>query len=198
MSQAAKVSPAAVQTTGDGVIVFGRDNTGKAHASWFDEAEAAPARMAAAQMGYFALSVAGDGLVALSASLPPGRLFASGRAFVPFVKGGIFDQLAAHLPAGTKVPALRLVASDGAVEGKKEIKVGPTERYELPKDWNDIRPGTLVLATEGREWGWFECVVLAAKDNDIFELKWRDYPNFPSFYRDRRTLGLIFPQSKAQ
>lgn len=180
------------------MIVFGRDTTGKAHASWFDEPEAAPARLAAAQMGYFALSVAGDGLLAISASLPPGRLFASGRAFVPFVKGDVFDQLAGHLPEGTKVPALRLVASSEATESKNEIKVGPTERYELPKDWNDIRPGTLVLATEGREWGWFECVVLDAKENDIFELKWRDFTDLPSFYRDRRTLALIYPQSKAQ
>ena len=201
MNTTAKNLVAATSMLDGGLIVFGRDEAGKAHASWFDEANAGPARAAAAEMGFFALQVIGDGLSAISATLPAGRLFASGRAFVPFVKGALLDQLVEHLPEGTVIPAptLRLVASGGTSEAAAgDAKRTGGEKYDLPTDWTGIKAGTLVLATEGHGEGWFECVVLDAKPQDVFQVKWRDFPDFAPFYRHRSALALIYPHSKVQ
>src|SRR4051794_40774982 len=74
-----KLDPAAIA-----VIVFGRDEAGKAHASWFDQSEAALAEKAADFMNLRVLRVQTDEHRVLAAQLPHGRVFASGRAFVPF------------------------------------------------------------------------------------------------------------------
>ncbi len=49
-------------------------------------------------MGMSAVQVATDELRGLAGQLPHGRVFSSGRAFVPFVKGSLYDQLATHAP----------------------------------------------------------------------------------------------------
>src|SRR4051812_20984121 len=61
------------------IIVFGRDEAGKAHASWFDQSEAALAEKAADLMGLRVLRVQTDEHRVLAAQLPHGRVFASGR-----------------------------------------------------------------------------------------------------------------------
>ncbi|MBB3952805.1 hypothetical protein [Aureimonas jatrophae] len=87
------------------IVVLGRDERSKPHASWFGEADVRAARHAAQLMGMRSLGVAGgdEALAALAARLPSGRLFESGRAFVPFVKGELYDQLVAYLPAEAEV-----------------------------------------------------------------------------------------------
>ena len=89
-----KPSPAALA-----VIVLGRDDAGKAHAAWFDQSEAALAEKAADFMNMRVLRVRTDEHRALAAQLPHGRVFASGRAFVPFVKASLFIALQAAAQA---------------------------------------------------------------------------------------------------
>jgi hypothetical protein len=71
------------------LIVFGRDNGGKPHASRFDASEAELAEKAAGLMGMQVLRPETGEQRALAAKLPKGRVFASGRAFVPFVKAAV-------------------------------------------------------------------------------------------------------------
>lgn len=77
------------------VIVLGRDDAGKPHASAFGEAERIQAKRAARKMGMALITVdpANADLITLAVGLPIGKVFASGKAFVPFVKGSTFDQL---------------------------------------------------------------------------------------------------------
>ena len=75
------------------LVLFGRDQAGKPHASWFDAASVDLAAKAAGLMSMRAVPVETDELREVAASLPRGRLFSSGRAFTPFVKGKLYERL---------------------------------------------------------------------------------------------------------
>ena len=75
------------------LVVFGRDQAGKPHASWFDQASAELATKAAALMNMRAVQVETDELRELIGTLPRGRVFSSGRAFTPFISGKLYNRL---------------------------------------------------------------------------------------------------------
>jgi hypothetical protein len=75
------------------LIVFGLDETRRPHASTFPAHEAELAEKAAGLMGMAALRLATDAQKALAAKLPKGRVFASGRAFVPFVRAELYEAI---------------------------------------------------------------------------------------------------------
>ena len=91
------MSTKAIQAAPDAraVVVFGRDNSSKPHASCFDDADAEQAEKAAGLMGMHVLRLETAEARQLATKLPQGRVFASGRAFVPFVKAGMYASLAA-------------------------------------------------------------------------------------------------------
>jgi hypothetical protein len=62
----------------------------------------------------------------------------------------------------------------------------------LPRTWGEIGPGHLVIAQESLEYGWWEAIVLARKD-DAFTLRYRDYPQLPKFVRHRSGIALMNP-----
>ena len=75
------------------LVLFGRDQAGKPHASWFDAPSAELATKAAGLMSMRAVPVESDELRELVTGLPRGRVFSSGRAFTPFVKGKLYERL---------------------------------------------------------------------------------------------------------
>jgi len=182
------------------VIVLGRDDAGKAHAAWFDQSEAALAEKAADFMNMRVLRVRTDEHRALAAQLPHGRVFASGRAFVPFVKASLFMALQAAAQAAADANSAKLVASaDDSSEAKRltvepKSPAGPVNR-KAPCGWADVDVGSLVLATEGPGDGWWECLVLEA-EAELFTLKWRDWPDLPRFVRRRWQLALLHPAGR--
>src|ERR671913_1208114 len=82
-------------------VVLGRDAQGKPHASRFADADMDLAAKAADLMGYRAVRVEEPSLRALAANLPLGKVFASGKAFVPFTKAETFDRLATLVEDGS-------------------------------------------------------------------------------------------------
>jgi hypothetical protein len=62
----------------------------------------------------------------------------------------------------------------------------------LPRGWDDIDVGQLVLAQEVPGEGWWETIVVA-RDNDMLTLKWRDYPKYPQLVRHRASVALLKP-----
>lgn len=211
------------------LVVLGRDDRGKPHASWFDETEVKAATAAARVMGMAALAVSGEAQMVLANRLPHGRLFASGKAFVPFVKEDIFEALVAHLPDGALEEAQAALAADQAAdeagsdddagsgndgdadEGGSEGEDHPDGGDDLgesvddgdaevtrpeghrPADWSRIAAGSLVLATEGGDDGWYESIVESVRKGDVMLLRWRDWPDLPRFTRKRNQLGLLPP-----
>jgi hypothetical protein len=112
-----------------GVVVFGVDEKGKPHASAFGLQEAHLAAQAAKLMGMSLLPVETDECRALAAKLPRGRVFESGRAFVPFVASGVYEALAAI--AG--LPRTGLYGQPGPKRGRSQrswcARAGDAQRH---------------------------------------------------------------------
>src|SRR5258707_797908 len=77
------------------VIVFGLDGTGKSKAGRFSERHAAAATNAAKSLKLSICSTAKPGIEGLLKNIPVGRLHAQGKAFIPYVKRELFDQIQA-------------------------------------------------------------------------------------------------------
>ena len=66
------------------IVVFGRNDVGKPRAAAFGHSDAQLAEKAAGRMGMRVLRLETDKARELAGRLPRGRVFASGRVFVPF------------------------------------------------------------------------------------------------------------------
>ena len=195
------------------IAVFGTDDAGKPHASWFKGAEVERATKAAELMGLHVLALAGPEWGDLAERLPQGRIFEkSGKAFVPFVARPLYERLATlgNIPIAPTAPKGAKPAKAAAekakgekgteAKGAKAKKAAPTPKPELapfvepnnvPQDWPHIRDGSLVLATTGEaSAGWFESTVVEVKDEDLVVLQWRDFET-PLFLRRRTQLALL-------
>jgi hypothetical protein len=186
------------------LVVFGRDATGKPHASSFSQSEADLATKAAELMGLRLLPVRTDTERALAAKVPRGRVFATGRAFVSFIKPALLTELqAAALNSGVKpLKLLTGPASSGAGEptlmapaaAAKPLKGSGTAPVKQPCGWADIQVGSIVLgAAPPRRTEWFECLVIAVEGEDLFTLRYCDWPKEPPFKRRRVEVGLMHP-----
>lgn len=77
------------------IILFGRDERGRPHASRFAGEEIGGAQDAARLMCLHLAVAETTTLRGIVERLPAGRLFPSGKGFVPFVKGDLYDRLLA-------------------------------------------------------------------------------------------------------
>ncbi|MGO8397925.1 hypothetical protein ACC783_06100 [Rhizobium ruizarguesonis] len=174
------------------VIILGRDDSGKAHASFFPATDAQPASRAASLMGMFSLRADNDAVRSLLPKLPKGKLFESGKAFVPFVKQDLYKQIAAHLPEADRAKAEEVRASPADVSQHGHA----TTPSNVPDDWGKIVVGSLVLATEDPLEGWFEATVIELKADSVLRLQWRHYLDLPPFNRRIEDVGLLHPTVK--
>lgn len=175
------------------LILLGRDEAGKAHASRFDGLDSKAVRNAAAIMGMATLPVVGEELGAMAVKLPMGKLYESGRAFVPFVKGDFYEKLHDRLPkkdreALAETNALRRAAAKAAAAANAE-----PESFTLPDDWAKITVGNLILAYDSESEAWYEAYVVETKGADDLVLRWRDWPDLPNFVRNRNRTALLHP-----
>lgn len=180
-------------------LILGRDNNDRPHAAWFMPGQLEQAESAATSMGMFFVAVGeNQDLAAIATKLPKGKLFDSGKAFVPFVGGGAFDQLLPFAPpaaAEHKEPKPRVPKVKAAAPAEDPATPpAPTPGIDLPKDWSAIKVGSVVLASETREDGWWEAKVTEAKPNNVFILAWVDWPDLEPFVRHRERLALMFPR----
>lgn len=180
-------------------LILGRDNNNRPHAAWFVQGQLVQAESAAQLMDFHFVAV-GDNqeLAAIATKLPKGKLFESGKAFVPFVGGAVFDTLLPHAPptaAEYKEPKPKPAKQVVAEDDPTKPPVAP-KGIDHPKDWQSIKVGSTVLASETREDGWFEAIVLEVVSDDVFGLKWVDYPDYEPFLRHRERLALKFPYAK--
>ncbi|MDW9970412.1 hypothetical protein GOB98_10475 [Sinorhizobium meliloti] len=183
-------------------VMVGLDDQGKPHASWFAEDDGDAAAVAADLMDMALIGVSNEELAAIANNLPRGKLFESGKAFVPFVKRTTYDQLAKYLDddylkaAAARVEAAAAAASAAADDYAKASKGEVPARQ--PEDWSKLLVGDLVLAREGDpEEGWFEAIVVAQAAEDRFRLRWRDWPDLPTFTRTITDIALLHPKHVA-
>ncbi len=122
----------------------------------------------------------------LAKKLPTGRLYSTGRGFVPSVGQSLYGKLVEQLKlAGQPVP--------NDAEQPKGDQSGTAEAAsDLPTSWDDIAVGHLVIAHQSAIAGWWEAIVLA-RDGDMLTLKWRDYPDEANVLRHAGTVALLKP-----
>lgn len=179
-------------------LILGRDDNDRPHAAWFMPDQLAAAESAAGLMGMCFVGV-GDNhaLATIATKLPKGKLFDSGKAFVPYVGGATFEALLPHAPPAAgehKEPKPKTSKVRTSANTDDPTKPPASAKgIDHPKDWQSIKLGSVVLASESREEGWFEAIVVEVVSDEVIGLKWADYPDFDPFLRHRQRVALKFP-----
>lgn len=213
--------PAQSQPSDPCLIVFGRDEAGKPHASWFDAASADLALKAADLMQMRVLKVETEEQKALARQMTRGRVFATGRAFMPFARESLYRQLVelaggatglttvkasaegaaeAHRPAEFSVDGVQALAA--ALNEPNGAAAGPAKASERAAP-----PPAPTVNPRPRTWDeiGIGSLVLATVgvgdgwwesvvlglNGEMFTLKWRDFPREPTFVRRRTDLALL-------
>ena len=169
------------------LIVFGLDDKDKPHASWFTDADAPLAEKAAGLMRMRILRLSDEARQKLAGKLSQGRVFASGKAFVPFINQTLYGQLDAM---GGEIPPYTGDVPEEESKAKKPVK--PT--FMRATSLTDLAVDQVVLAPEdGKDNGWWEAVVKEQKDDGLFVLYWYSWPKEPTLVRKRDQLALLPP-----
>jgi hypothetical protein len=173
---------------GDGniTVLFGTDEHGKPRAAYFEGANPELITKAATAMKLQLLRPATASQIELAKKLPVGRIHANGTGFVPPIRGDLYSEL--------KLAAEPAQASGTAAstDAPSPAAAPAAPAHGLPKDWDNIEVGHLVIAQENMAEGWWEAVVIAT-DNDMLTLRWRDYPKVPAVTRHRTAVALVKP-----
>jgi hypothetical protein len=154
-------------------IIFGADEYAKPRAARLTGEEPELLAKAAEAMHLRLVEVTGEELAEIAKRLPAGRLHASGRGLVPYIKGELYSEL------------LSATATDQPTQHGPE----PTAQ-ELPRSWDEVAPGHVVIARETLECGWWEAVVVE-RNGDLVILRYRDYPQYSPLVRHRSVVALI-------
>jgi hypothetical protein len=172
------------------LVLFGIDSRGKPKGARFGKEHASLATKAATQLQLNVLATNDPKVAEIAARLPVGRVHATGRTFVPFIRRDLYDKLVAAAANGNL--GQPLTPPSGATGGAAGSRP-PGSSPNLPRTWHEIGLGDLVLAQEAdAEDGWYEAVVVEAA-NDMFTLRWRHYPRLRRITRHRLRLGLLYP-----
>jgi hypothetical protein len=176
------------------LVVLGIDMSDKPHASRFAERDAPFVLRAAELMGFHVIRVAPENTEphAIAEGLPLGRIFATGRAFVPFVGRSAFDKLAALVEGGVTIEA-RVTSGAPPVYPLRDIFT--TEAINTADAlWSKVEVGSVVLAAQPDVYGpgWWEGVVVGV-DGDDLTLRWVDDPAEKAFHASRRDIALRHP-----
>ena len=159
------------------LIVLGYDEEQKPRGAQFIASNPNLVKKAAELMDLRVYEASTDELAALAKKLPIGRLYSNGKGVVPNIKQSLYSQV-----------VVALALEPQAAIGKDQEELPPSTG--LPKNWDEIAPGHLVIAQEALEYGWWEAVVLERK-GDMLKLRFRDFPKLPKFSRHRAAVALI-------
>ncbi|MBX3576358.1 MAG: hypothetical protein KF723_04045 [Rhizobiaceae bacterium] len=195
-----------------GLIVFGLDDANKPHASVFSKPDVEEAKKAASAMAMFWLAVSPGQHADVVAALPEGRLFGSGKAFVPFVTVERYDVIAklAGKPtaaetasAATKQPgspknapvspAAAPTATPKASGQAQSVGEGPAAAFNPADLWGAVEVNQLVLAYDADAEAYYPAWVNAIKAKGILTVQFRDYVGERPIDVGIKDIGLIHP-----
>jgi hypothetical protein len=164
------------------LIVLGYDENHKPRAARFPAKDADLVTKAAQLMDLRVYEAASEDLAALAKKLPEGRLYSNKHGFVPNIQQSLYSQIIVTL-------AVEPQAAVGKNQDELPVATG------LPRTWDEIAPGHLVVAQEALDHGWWEATVIAVA-GDMFTLRFRDYPQLPKFVRHRTAIALMSPPAE--
>jgi hypothetical protein len=148
-----------------------------------------------------------ESVSALGMKLPVGRVHGGGKVvklFVPNIRRELYDQIleAARIAAEKLDAKIEAGAAEQSAVVKSLIAQADAALAEarcvspvtsgLPRSWETIDVGHMVLVHESPADGWWEATVLKRED-DILTLRFRDYPKQPTFIRHIDTVALVNP-----
>ncbi len=165
------------------LMVLGYDENHKPRAARFPATDAELVAKAAQLMDLKVYAAATEDLAALAKKLPVGRLYGNGRGFVPNIRQSLYSEIIVTLVGEPQVAAI------GKDQDELPVATG------LPRTWDEIAPGHLVIAQEALEYGWWEAIVIG-RNGDMFTLRFRDYPKLPKFARHRTAIALMSPPAE--
>ncbi|AWM06080.1 hypothetical protein [Bradyrhizobium symbiodeficiens] len=174
------------------LFVFGLDESGKPRGARFSELRDEIVR-AALDMNCWVLHPAPDDFVPHGMKLPVGRLYASGRTFIPNIRKALYDKLLL-----TKGENARRLEKENSTESPASTGTTPSVpcvspiTAGLPRSWDEIGVGHMVLIHESAEDGWWETVV-ENRDGEILTLRYRDFPKAPRATRHIHAVALVNP-----
>lgn len=177
-----------IATEKPSVILASIDGSGKARASTFPTSLRKAAAKAAELGGSTVIEVTSDAMLELALKLPKGKIYESGRAFVPFVKAKLFQSVAEHAPLIAQKPRGTTLPRGMTSEHKNIIN-----QAKPAGDRSKTEEGSMFLAHDGE--AWFEAVVVKVVDESTVSLRWRDYDEEPPFDMKLEQLGLLPPQT---
>ena len=163
------------------LIVLGFDEQQKPRGARFVDAKPDLVTKVADLLGFKVYEASSEDVAEYAKKLPLGRLYANGRGFVPNIRQSLYSDL---------VVALGLEPQ--AALSKNGDKDSLPVARGLPRSWDEIGPGHLVIAQESLDYGWWEAIVLD-RQGDSFTLRYRDYPHLPKFFRHRSGIALMSP-----
>jgi hypothetical protein len=167
-----------------GLLVLGFDEQQKPCGARFIGDKPDLVAKAAQLMGLKVYKATSRDVAEVAKKLPVGQLYANGRAFVPNVRQTLYSDVIVALAAEPHQAAV----------GPDDDKASMPVARGLPRSWDEIAPGHLVIAQESLEYGWWEAIVIDRKD-DMLTLRFRDYPRLPKFFRHRSAIALMSPAS---
>jgi hypothetical protein len=180
-----KSSAAAATTASPSLIVLGFDEQQKPRGARFVDAKPDLVTKAADLMGFKVYETSPPDVAEYAKKLPLGRLYANGRGFVPNIRQSLYSDLVVVLGQEPQATLSKTGDKDSL----------PAARG-LPRSWDEIGPGHLVIAQEALEYGWWEAIVLD-RQGDTFILQYRDYPHLPKFVRHRSGIAMMSPPTDA-
>ena len=161
------------------LIVLGYDDQQKPRGARFVDAKPDLVTKAADAMGFKVYEASSEDVAEIAKKLPLGRLYANGRGFVPNIRQSLYSDLVVVLGQEPDAALSRNGNDLPAALG-------------LPRSWDEIAAGHLVIAQEALEYGWWEAIVLD-RQGDSFILQYRDYPHLPKFVRHRSGIAMMSP-----
>jgi len=159
------------------IVLFGLDEHDKPRAAWFTDAKSDLVAKAAQLMGLKLCEVVSPEATEIAKKLPVGRLYANGRGFVPYVRRDLYA---------------KLLAAVGGNQAAPDKPAAVAIAQGLPRTWDEIAIGHLVIAQASLEYGRREAIVID-RVGDMLTLRWRDYPKDPKFSRHCDAVALIRP-----
>ena len=147
-------------------------------AALFPPEDAKKAKELASKHSLLMIEVSSVDLRKVAGRLPRGSLSAAGIEAVPTTSLPLYNEL---LAANTAT-----LFSEGKLQPK------------MASSWDAIKAGDLVIAQHTRGDGWYEALVLHVAANEMYHLKWLDYPKDPLFIRHLKTIALTSPAAGAK
>ena len=158
-------------------FVFGIDADGKPRGARFADFNERALNFALG-LGLTGVHPASAKFSELATKLPPGRLYTSGKGFIPNIRRDL-------------VKSLNAVLATPGDESQKHQRPGTTPG--LPRSWDEIAVGQLVLATGDEPQDGFWESVVEARQADVLTLRLRDYPEQGTYVRHVAQVALLHP-----